>query len=246
MNWLDLFGSREYELPLQVEAGSRFEGGKGFPDAEVIGSEVMYPRRILIQKVDLLARNEDKKQRISVYRVAAEAENGEVIELRRMAMPSQESEPMDTSRCAACGRNIPPPRLVVVDGSAYHDTCVRKNDDSNHNSGRAPGRAPGRSIDRRGDAPSATSVRMDAGQITHLVTVTRLGDEDIVTLWSVLAYGVARGRWHELVAGDVPRPPEVAYLREKFGLGSAASGRDIAIWGRLYGEVVEKLNADQG
>ncbi len=130
--WAKLFGAPDspYEFPLDgVEPGSRYQVPPPYPNAKVDAVEILYPRRIVIQRIDLTATAEerDKKERIRVFRIVVEAESGEEIELQRFAAPIEELEKaaVDMTRCAGCENRIPhESQAVVIDGKAYHTRCV--------------------------------------------------------------------------------------------------------------------------
>jgi len=261
MDWLTLFGSTNYELPLEIEPGSRLEGGTGCPDAVITAAEVLYPRRFLIQRIDLLAKDDtDRKERIRVYRVAVETEGDDLVELKRIAVPVPDDALVDISKCAGCGGKIPEGAHEIVDGQAYHQRCVEADDGRNS-------RSSGENIDgvalgvgsvgdsgsdkiRRGpsqkeigiqEAPISVTKTNGEGSlasISHWVSITRINDdEDLVTLFSAeLGASVKPGRWSiGFYPNEIPRQCDVNYIAEKFFKGDGAvTTADLRIWNKLY------------
>jgi len=266
MDWLDLFSSEEYELPAEMAPGDQFVGGAGFPDATVRSSELLYPRRTLVQRADLDVTDGvgEKQQKIRVYRTLVELEDGEIVEVNRRAVPGAEEESADESRCAACLEEIPEGQAVIHDGKAYHRRCMGGEDDADDSDRRT--RAGARSHRPRrsredGDgqegngAPPATQAprtitrtRSDDGiSVSHLVSVVEIDDDrEAVTLWAReygARSGTVVGRWPSgLFNGELPMDHDVKYIDEKFyasdGLVTAS---DLRIWNRLYKAAMREL-----
>jgi len=267
MNWVDLFGSREYDFPPEVEVGSSFVGGATYPDALVIQSELHYPQRILIQTMDLDVSDEtNRREHIRVTRVVAELHGGELVEISRMAQKIEAQDAVDTSVCVGCGVGIVEGQHVIVDGAAYHKRCITENEEERHDRrdrGGADRVRPGLGGDgNREDVTEAAGARVprtstpktvtkgfsdDDISLSHAVTVSRFGAEyDLVTLWA-REYGgrsgTVSGRWpNGFHVDDIPKRHEVAYVEEKFfNSGLLVSSADIAIWHRLYIKALEEI-----
>lgn len=269
MDWLELFSSSGYEFPLEVEPGSQFVGSPPFPDATVTAADLLYPRRILVQRLDLLAQDPgaDRKERIRVYRIAIETEDGDLVEIKRLAVPAEDVAKVDASKCAGCGGKIPEGTHVEIDGLAYHQRCVEDGDGSEADSvRRGVGRSgsdsdvaaghdfEGGQAEGDGDPSAAppktvTKTRSDDGiSVSHMVTVTKVdGDRDIVTLWArefESLSGTVLGRWSTgLFHGDLPKRSDAQYIDEKFFKGAGVvTASDLRVWNRLYKEAVHELH----
>lgn len=272
MDWVELFGSYQYDLPLEVDPGAEFVGGEAYPDAVVTAADLLYPRRILIQRLDITAedRSTDRKENIRIYRVAVETEDGDLVELRRLAIPCDDISNVDVSKCAGCGTNIPEGQHVIIDRMAYHKRCVEDGDgdtqpassgsnysgDSSDDGGGADNDLQGREEREAEDgvAPSppqttVTKTRSDDGiSVSHLVGVTKLSDDrDIVTLWSRefgSLSGTVTGRWSTgLFHGELPTKTDADYIDEKFFKGAGVvTASDLRVWNRLYKEAFRELH----
>lgn len=269
MNWLDLFGSASYELPLEVTPGSRFEGGPGYPDARVLSSEVLYPRRLLIQRMDLTVTDgAEKNQRIRVHRVAVETEDGELVEIRRLASPLEGEVSIDVTRCVACGGTIPEGQHVVIGDGAYHTRCVEDDDATQIIRNAVPARDDDPTRDSvRGHVP--TKAKKDATTSTprnktvtevefegkkflpaYMVSITRIeGCEiDVVRLWSTQVSGGSNGRWSDgLYPLTIPRKTDVRYVAGRFFPREdpvAITAPMCIIWNRLYVRALAKLDQE--
>lgn len=271
MNWADLFSSMEYDFPLDVGPGSTFAVGDGFPDAVVRSAQVAPAKAILVQRVELEATDHDARtETLMVYRVLAVNELGEMVEIRRQAVPLEPGH-VDISRCAGCGGAIPDEQAVVIAGQAYHKRCV--DDDEEKQDARTAGagsgvpvlRVPLRTGQHRGEGQEgkakqavrvASKAALEAVTVTysdngispsHCVTVTRLDDDDdLVTLWAREfggRSGTVRGRWpNGLFPTAIPRNCDVAYINEKFFLGSTcATATDVSLWEGLYAEALSMM-----
>ncbi len=272
MDWLALFSSSQYDLPLEVEPGSSFVGGVGYPDAVVTSSDLLYPRRILVQRMEVNAEDasRDRKEKIRIYRVAVETEDGDVVELKRMAVPSEESLPVDVAKCAGCSGKIPEGQHTIIDGLAYHKRCVEDSDgvgsvhynsDSTNDSAGALGDNPldsgsdsetpkkdGAGIPPEATPKTVTKVYSDDGiSVSHMVTAFKVDeDHDIVTLWT-RGYngmsGTVQGLWpNGFHGGDLPSVTDVSYIDEKFFQSTdVVTATDLHAWNRLYKEAMREL-----
>jgi hypothetical protein len=125
----ELLGEVEapYEFPLDLEAGTRYEGGPPWPDLLVTASRIAHVRRIVWHEIDVVAdRAEDgKRENVRIGRLVAELEGDRFVELERQALPMEalEAAEIDPGRCAACGGKIPRGDAKIRDGAAYHDRC---------------------------------------------------------------------------------------------------------------------------
>lgn len=212
-DWAVLFGAHDspYEFQLELESGCEYRVPPPYPDAYVESSVLLYPRRIVVQRVDLTAsaKERDKEEKIRVFRVVLEAETGEQIEIHRSAALAEElgAPVVDMTTCAACGGEIPEGQAELIDGAAYHKRCVleevadvdvRDLLAGDHSGGRhlhdragaVRDREPASPAEEDGEPPTdaqVTSVktRSDDGITpSHMVTVVRFGERYITTLWA--------------------------------------------------------------
>jgi hypothetical protein len=268
MNWVELFGSREYEFPTEIEIGSSFVGGANHPDAVVVAADVQCPQRILVQRMELDVSDEtDRRERIRVTRVVAELYLGELVELLRVAQPVESDDAVDTSTCAGCGAKIVEGQHVVIDGAAYHKRCVSESEEERHDRrGRRGdgadrrGAAGGNRGDREGveeadgprvpSAPSPKTVTKALREKTLglmcTVTIVRMGDADLVTFTSCTRSGSAVGRWENgFYHTDVPRDCDVSYFNEKFfGSDEVVKSNDLRLLNALYLEALEEIGRE--
>lgn len=266
MNWVELFGSREYDFPTEVEPGSRFVGGTAYPDAIVVEAAIQYPQRILVQTMNLdVSDDNGRREKIRVMRVVAELPPHELVELSRTAVKIEDDGEVDVSWCSGCGAAIVKGQHIIIGGAAYHRRCVTESEGernahrSRGHSGGDRGRsncgaggnggcgteAEGARVPRTSPEKTVTRAHSDDGvSISHAVTVSRFdSDTDLVTLWAREfggRSGTVKGRWPDgFCGGDVPQRHEVAYIAEKFFGGERmATGADIVIWSRLYTEAL--------
>ena len=266
MDWTELFGATDYDLPLEVEVGSRFDGGEGYPDAVVTASDLLYPRRMLVQRIDVLAERDERKEKIRIYRVAVETEDGDMVEIKRLAVQFDGETLVNVEKCAGCGGKIPQGQHVIVDGLAYHRRCVEEDGDAEANSIRrgarlrdgAGDRVPGHDGEgepEEGDgvtpevAPTTvTKTRSDDGvSVTHMVTVVKLDDDrDMVTLWAREFDGLSgtvQGMWPTgLFDGELPKQTDAEYVDHRFFKGAGiVTTSDLRVWNRLYKEAIREL-----
>lgn len=272
MNWVELFSSTGYDLPLEVQPGSRFEGGEGYPDARVITSDLLYPRRMLVQRMDVLAERDERREKIRIYRIAVETEDGDVVEIKRLAVPHDGESLVNVTKCAGCGGEIPTGQHVVVDGLAYHRRCVEEGSDAEADSIRRGARLRGGAgagdpgdreegqpeEDRPGVPPTVapttvTKTRSEDGvSVSHLVTVVKLDDDrDMVTLWAREfdgTSGTVEGRWPTgLFQGDLPKQSDAEYVDHRFFKGAGiVTTSDLRVWNRLYKEAIRELRPNTG
>lgn len=128
-NLWELLGAPDapYELPLELEAGARFEAAPPWPDLRVVGARLTHVRRIVWQEVDVVAERseDDQRETVRIGRLVAELEGDRLVELDRQALPlaALEEEPIDPGRCAACGGRIPRGDALIRAGAAYHHRC---------------------------------------------------------------------------------------------------------------------------
>lgn len=269
MNWIDLFGSREYDFPPEIEPGSSFVGGDTYPDALVTDASLQYPQRILVQTMDLdVSDDTERREKIRVTRVVAELPGGELVELSRSAVKIEDDSAVDTSTCSGCGQKIIEGQHVIVDGAAYHKRCVTESEeerDVRRGRGRSgagrdrPGGDAGGNLERDAKAEGPRVPRTSAQKtvmkahsdddisISHTVTVSRFdADTDLVTIWA-REYGgrsgTVKGRWpNGFHVDDIPKRHEVMYLEEKFfNSERLVSGSDVVIWNRLYAEALAEV-----
>jgi len=270
MNWLELFESSEYELPLEMTGGDQYRGGPGYPDATIRESELMIPTRTIVQRVELAATDSsgEREEKIRIYRVLAELENGELVELTRKAVASEAPDPVDTSVCAACLGKIPDGQAKIQDGKAYHRICIGGGDVVASSSGNRGGGVPavdsGRSdngsstpgdaqtadaVAREVETPTVTKVLGDdVNTVSHLVSVTSIDKyRQAVTLWAMIhgtRSGTVVGRWPSgLFHGDIPSRHDVEYIDDKFfGSDRVVTASDLRAWNGLYKKALSELN----
>jgi len=267
MNWLDLFGSVEYDLPLVMQRGDAYQGGPGYPDAVIQSSELVEPDRILVQRVELAASDPstDRRQKIRIYRVVAEMGDGEAVELTRKAVPSKAPEPVDQSTCAACLGQIPEGQARIRDGKAYHPICSGGADGVADSDGDTTDRVrPARSggsgdQGEEAEGPRATSAAetpqtvtktrsYDGISVSHLVSVTSIdGDHEAVTMWARemgARSGTVVGRWSRgLFHGELPMDHDVQYIDQKFfGAEGLVTASDLRVWNHLFKKAFRELN----
>jgi len=127
--WHELVSSQEapYELPLGVEVGAICRAAPPFPDIEVQGTDVVEIDRLYYQTLRVTATMErsDREQSIIVGRLMAVTKDGAEVEIQRHALPVEAVEHnVDTTRCAACGGNIPHGEARIHEDRAYHSICL--------------------------------------------------------------------------------------------------------------------------
>lgn len=267
MNWADLFSSSGYDYPLDVEPGSSFVGGTGYPDALVKETAILPVQGIVVQRMLLEASDESgKKELIRVTRIVLELFLGEIIELKRYAEKVEGDYAVDTSRCEACEGKIIDGTGTVVDGKAYHKRCVTEEGDERRD-GRVRGvvgavrggAADGDHRRREGGSEACgprvpqtiatkTAVKFfaeDGKRISHSVTIIRNGDEDVVVLVLDGRTGSAVGRW---LTGfvpcslDLPRDTDVEYVDDKFFGGARLLRRHaLRLLNQLYLDALDEL-----
>jgi len=226
-DWVKMFGSPDvpYNFPLDLEGGETYAAKPPYPDLKVEHAEILYPRRIMIQQVELVASaaERDREEDIRLTRVVLETEAGEQIELSRNAIPLKDvgDRIIDMSVCDACGGDIPEGQVEVIDDKAYHLRCVQRkkpdedirdlfNDrdstrDTRSSSGGAGSNVTeGTGKEAHGIAPEAapqtvSKFRGKKGNPTHMVTIAKIGDDKyLTTLWAKEHNGVSGtsvGKW---------------------------------------------------
>ena len=271
--WAEMFGASDspYEFPLGLEVGAKYKVPPPFPDAEVKAVFERYPRRIVVQQVDLEASADemDKREDIRVFVVVLETEDGQQIELNRWAAPAAELDKpvVDISTCHGCGGKIPEGQARVIGGKAYHGRCVQEDSDEdrairaarNRNHGADRGVGGGRVEERTkedekddGTSPTAapktvSKTRLQGKSPSHMVTIAKLGDDMyLTTLWAREhdgLSGTANGRWSTgLFNGEIPRDSDVSYVDEKFFKGAGVTTKsDLRVWNRLYTEAFKEI-----
>lgn len=272
--WSKLFGASDspYELPLGLEEGSVFKVPPPYPDAKVKAVIERYPRRIIIQQVDLEASAEEdrKVENIRVFTVILETEDGQQIELHRWAAPVEELEApvVDLTTCESCGGKIFEGQAVEIDGHAYHKRCVTEDSDEdravcavrNRNGGigdpiGSDGDERGNEEDDKEDGSASkassttiTRTRITGKSVSHLVTITKFGNDSFMTsLWSSdngNNIGMAHGIWRAgLFDGEIPRNSDVEYIDGRFFKGAGvATKSDLRVWNRLYMEAIREVD----
>lgn len=131
--WEEWLASAHCELAFtrDLKPGATFPGRTPYPEVTVLQAAVTHVRELVshTMRVRALVPESGQEEDYIVGRLVAILEGGDEVEVARTAIPAAVADamPEDPTRCAACGRAIPPGAGATHDGRAYHaGSCLRE------------------------------------------------------------------------------------------------------------------------
>jgi hypothetical protein len=117
-----------YQFSLENKAGDECPGKPPYPAMMIISSTSTHVREVRLHsmRVRLHTPETESVQDMEIVRLIAVLEGGGEMEVSRSSFPAEivDNRPSDPTRCAACGKEIPPGSGVAYKGSMYHRaTC---------------------------------------------------------------------------------------------------------------------------
>lgn len=122
-----LFEEGPYEFRLGLKKGDTFDGDGVYPDAIINAVYQHKITKLVYHVIDATLTNPvtNRFTRASIGRMVGILEDGDEVEIGRVAMPIPDGATCVPDICPACEKRVEDRDAVEIDGKFYHRNCTR-------------------------------------------------------------------------------------------------------------------------